>query len=657
MPDLDPLSDLFPSPHMDAWRALIETQLRGADFERRLVHATDDGIKIQPLYTEAPAVPSARATTRGWQARVIHANPGVVAEHRAIVADLEQGADSVRIRVGGPLRNGVSLHRLSGMTRELDGIAWAQTALELEAGPPAVAAAAILAAYWQSHGVVPAPGTSLGLDPLGALSADGTTNGSLSGAWSRAAAVAVWLEGRGWPDVRALTLDMGVYHLAGASHAQDLGFALASGVEALRALTAAGLTVAQANERMAFTLDVGAEFFAGIAKLRAFRQLWRRVLQASGGEGSPHIQARPGGRMFTQRDPWVNLLRNTVGCFAGIVGGAEVVYTRPFDYALGRPDSMSRRIARNTLSVLRHESHLDAVLDPAGGSAFIESYTAELANKAWAVLQTVEQAGQMGQAIVDGLVHALIEPVAKARARRVATRKQPITGVSEFPNLSEANVARPDRVAVSPDVGNSPPGARAALDALRDASAQRFEAAIEAATAGATLGDLAAALAAPDGEVTTVVPLSTRPDAAPYEALRTASDAWLAKTGQRPRVFLAALGPVAHHTARMGWAANFFAAGGIEPIASEGFVSAQAASEAFAASGASMACICSSDRMYADLAAPTAQALTAAGARRVVLAGKPNKDWHAAGVQHFIHLGCDVLGTLTTLLTDEGVLS
>ncbi|MGW2119461.1 methylmalonyl-CoA mutase family protein, partial [Streptomyces zhihengii] len=407
--------------------------------------------------------------------------------------------------------------------------------------------------------------------------------------------------------LRAVVVDALPYHEAGGSAAQELGCSLATGVAWLRELTAAGLDAEAAAGQLEFRYAASADQFLTIAKLRAARRLWSRVAEVSGVTGGAAAQVQhavTSSVMMTRRDPWVNMLRTTVASMAAGVGGADSVTVLPFDHALGLPDAFARRIARNTSTILMEESHLGRVVDPAGGSWYVERLTEELAQAAWAWFQEIEGAGGQAAALRGGLVADRIGATWQARSRKLATRREPVTGVSEFPLLAEAPV-------------------------VRDAAPAR-----------------------PGGGL----PVVRRDEA--FEALRSRSDAHLAATGSRPKVFVAALGPAAAHTARAGFAANLFQAGGIEPVHDPVTVDASSAAAAFAASGARVACVCSSDALYAEQAAPVAEALKAAGAERVFLAGRPGdlrETYEKAGVDEFVVAGGDAVAVLGSVLDRIGV--
>jgi methylmalonyl-CoA mutase len=553
-----------------------------------------------------PFVRGARAeggTDGGWDVRQLHTHDDPAAANAAILADLEHGVSSLWL----DLPAGTLDRALAGVHLDLAPVALETSADDAD---PEAAARELLDLH-ERRGTAPdaARGT-LGLDPLGRQARTGRESTADPAALARRCA-------DGFPLLRALVVDTLPYHEAGASPGQELGCALATGTAYLRELTAAGLPVDAALAQLEFRFAVGADQFTSIATLRAARRLWARVAEVCGagpkaGAQAQHAVTSP--VMMTRRDPWVNLLRTTVATLAAGVGGADAVTVLPFDSELGAPDAFARRIARNTSAILLEESHLGRVIDPAGGSWYVEHLTADLARAGWAFFQEIERAGGQAAALRSGFVGERLAATWETRRKALATRREPITGVSEFPYLAEQPVLRaPAPVRHRRTAPGAAPGA-GGLPVVRRAEA--------------------------------------------YEALRARSDAHLAATGSRPRVLLAALGPAAAHTARTSFAANLFQAGGVEPVHDPVTVDAGSVGAALAAAGTTAACVCSSDPVYAEQAADVAAALRAAGATRVLLAGRPGEHreaWTAAGVDTFVSLGGDAVATLTGLLDDLGV--
>jgi methylmalonyl-CoA mutase len=444
-------------------------------------------------------------------------------------------------------------------------------------------------------------------DPLGVLAKTGTLYYLARRSCEIAAKLAA--DSRTMSHVTALLADGRPYHEAGASEAQELAAMLATLVAYLRACEGAGLRPRMALGQIAVGLAADADLFLTIAKLRAARRLLARVAEASGaGSAAEKMQlaAHTSERMMARRDPWVNLLRTTAACAGAAFGGAEAITVLPCTWALGRPDAFARRIARNTHLVLQEESSAARVIDPAHGSWYVEKLTDDLARRSWALFQEIEARGGMAAALESGFIQGEIARVAEARAGDIAHGRIELTGVSAFPFLAE------DGVKVAPH----PP--------------------IDPVVKGGT----------------SVAPLLPRRLAEPFERLRDASDAHLARTGRRPQVFLACLGDLAVHATRATWMRNYLAAGGIEAIASAPLHNSADAGAAFAASGAAIACLCSSDQVYAELGEATAGALKQAGAGLLLLAGRPKEREAAlksAGVDVFIFAGGDAVATLAKL--------
>ncbi len=708
------IRDDFPPVSYEQWRAVVERDLKGAPFEKRLVTHTYEGIDIQPVYThedwpgaDDPAgfpgfAPFTRGSTplgaslRGWDICQEHAHPDPAQTNAAVLTDLQRGATSVLLRLDYAARHGmdpadsaardavgrdgVAVHHRRDLELALAGVHLDMAGVSLEAGAAFLPAAAAMIALWQDRGVDPAAARgAFNADPLAVLARDGRLPCSTDRAMALMGDLADYCH-QHLPGVTAVRIGTGPYHHAGANAAQDLAFSMATAVAYLRCLTEHGMSLDAAARQFRFSYSVGCNLFLAIAKLRAARKLWATVLKHCGADPSTaamNMHVRASKRTITSRDPWVNLLRNTVCCFAAVAAGARSMTSEPFDKALGLPDEMSRRIARNTPIILLEEAHLGFVSDPGGGCWLIEKLTDELAETAWPIFQAVEQRGGMAAALQSGFVAAQIDSAFKPRLKNLATRRDAITGVSEFPDVSEKPLNRPppDSDAIRSATANrlrllgSTPEAEAAADRLHrsalepeGANGALTQRAIEAAAVDLLLCRIQEAALGPvsvAGEAVTIAPLTPHPYAEPFEQLRDAVDGYRQDTGARPKVFLANLGPVAEYTARAGYARNFFEAGGFEVISSGDCEDTEAAVNAFARSGSRIAVICSSDRLYQQQVEHVAPRLKAAGARTLVLAGFPGDNepaWREAGVDRFIYIKCDVLATLRELLRQEGVL-
>lgn len=691
--DLD-LAAGFPPVSYDEWKKIVEEkELKGAPFEKKMVNKTPEGILMQPIYipetcdcsNDPSGMPGFFPFTRGthaidrsrngWDKRQEFREPDPKTANYEIKHDLSFGVTSLAVHLDDAAcagvetddlrgKNGVMVHDMAGLEAVLDGVDFAKVPVAIEAGAAFLPAAMALAGLWMKKGVAAqAIRGNFSADPLGYLAAEGALPYSIDEAMTQLGALAAWTA-KTYPGVRAAMVDTSAYHNAGANEVHDLGIAMATAVAYLKAMEAAGMSIDDACRQIAFTTSVGCEEYMQIAKLRAARKLWSAVAKACGASdeaAAMQLRAKSAERMFTRTDPWVNMLRATVSTFSSAVGGADIVTCLPFDAAIGLPDSMGRRVARNTQVVLMEESNLYRVADPAGGSWSMETLTREIADKAWAFFQEIEAKGGIVAVLQSGFVRDAILATMAQRDKDVAKRKVPLTGVNEFPNILEKVVERP-----APDLSKAKAADAARLAKGEKAAAQEIKALAKAAdivgAACAAVGagaPFASVVKARAGEGVGIAKMPRRHLADTFERLRDATAAYRDKTGKLPQIFLANLGPVAKHTGRATFAKNFFEAGGIQAVSNNGFSEIEPCVAAFKESGARIAVICSSDALYEEMVPTFAPALKAAGAETLYLAGAPGdkkEAYDAAGINDYIFMGAEVLGTLTAQLVRLGVI-
>ncbi|HKY58252.1 MAG TPA: methylmalonyl-CoA mutase family protein [Aeromicrobium sp.] len=549
-----------------------------------LAHTTLDGLTITPLGTSAaqapdPGVPGSAPFTRGagaagaaeldgWDIRAWFADPDVQTTVEHVHTDLENGVNSLWLAVG---EGAVPVDAIATV---LERVFVDLAPVVLDAPDAPLEAAQALDAVLADKAVTPAVGTNYGADPIGAAArGQGEADVTVAVAVARLAAA------RG---ARAIVVDATAVHDAGASDVQELAYSLAAGVAYLRALVAAGFSVDDAAAQIDFRYAATDEQFVTIAKLRAARRLWSRVLELSGatpsGQRQHAVTSRP---MYSAYDPYVNMLRATVAAFAAGVGGAQAVTTLPFDEPIGLPVPFSRRIARNISSLLISESHVATVADAGGGSYLVEQLTDEVARAGWALFGELDADGGIVAAMADGRLHDRINHVVAERERLIGTRAKPLTGVSEFPNLGEEPLER-----------------------------------------------------RPYGRTFPV-----RRWGASYEALR-------GEPAASP-VFVATLGTVAQHTARATFLTNLLAAGGIDTTLAGATADAAEVLAAYNAAGQpDVVALAGPDDLYAERGAETIEALRGAGARHVILAGKPRDLPFADAVDDSAAMGVDALAFL-----------
>ena len=643
MPITDFEAGNFPDATREAWLELVEQTLGGKPFST-LTTITLDGIEIQPLYDGDGAgeaeLTEVAAESAEWEVLAFcdltYGDLATVAE--VARREIEGGADGIVLRLGEP----VNAEDLKGLISEmlraragdgaLSGEIGSQTSrvhLAFDAGPWWQSAAFSLAQLAEAGGgdllagleLEEVSGTdsaggpetasgsletaseadgsgsaefvskpvglqiSLRADPIAALARHGTMGeGSLTDlAVKKPAALA---------NVRTVGVDASVFSDAGTSEAQEVACSLAAGVWYLRELTEAGISIDAACGELEFTYAATADQFATIAKLRAARQCWSRIAEASGASPAARRQrqhAVTSRSILTRYDPMVNVLRSTVAAFAAGVAGVDSQCVLPYDIAICVPSEDSRRLARNISHILTQESRIGHVVDPARGSAYVAELTRSIAEKAWDLFQEIEAESGIVAALEDGTIGRWLEGSWQKRAERIAHRKDPICGVSEFPVLDEAAPSKASWTISNPN----------ALLPMRRLSE-------------------------------------------PFENLRDS----VAASGTEPKVFLASLSSLAEDSARLAFTENLLAAGGI---------STQIGNAAeFESKDFTMAVLCSSDKIYAEQAYEATATLRAAGCQWVYLAGRPKGDLaeitKAAGIDGTLYAGCDAVALLEEML-------
>ncbi len=599
-------ASVFPAYGEADWRRAAEAALKGANFER-LVSKTADGVRIEPVYQPAEG-PRALRGAGPWRiiARLDH--PDADEANAQALDDLANGADGLQVVFSGALgAYGFGLRRFDPATlhRAFEGVRFdAKAHFELDLGPEGPGQALGFAALVERAGVSPVEcAVSFGLDPFATAA-----RGPFPADWTAHAkphvecALALRSMGFGGPLVAA---DSRSVHAAGGSPAQELAFALGAAVSLLRLLEGAEIALDAARALVAFRMAADADEFVTLSKFRALRVAWSRIEEACGLKSRPaHVHGESAWRIMTARDPTVNVLRGAMAAFSAGLGGADSVSVLPHTLAVGLPDSLARRLARNAQLILLRESNLGFVADPAAGAGAFEALTKALCEEAWALFQKIEGQGGLPSALASGAFQAQVAVSAAALARDVARLKSPMTGVSAHADLAE----RPVEVALGAPEPETFACGEGALAPIRLAE--------------------------------------------PFERLRDMSDAMLRRAGSRPKVYLVALGPEPKHRGRVAFVREWLAAGGFEAVYDGEVATGEEAVVRLKASGAPLVCLCGTDESYAARAPTFAEAIKLSGATGLALAGRPGNHeaaWRAAGVDDFIFAGGDAVAALQSL--------
>jgi methylmalonyl-CoA mutase len=697
----------FPVPSYQEWRQAAEKTLKSVSFEEKLLSKTYEGISLQPMYRQEDIVgishlsslPGTAPYVRGARALGYQEGPWEVCQelvystplefNQAAKKDLDRGLTMLNLVVDHASalgqdpdqsapenvgKEGVSICSLQDLNKALEGIDLEQTPVLIQAGCVGLPIYCMVVAHVQQEGMdVRKLRGCVGMDPLGTLVIEGTIPFSLQKAYDLMANFTLWAK-KETPELKTILIKGDPYHCAGGNAIQELAFALASGVEYVREMQERGLSIEEIAPRMLFSFSIGSNFFMEIAKLRAGRLLWSKIIDAFGGNEEAQkmtIHARTSFWTKTVYDPYVNMLRGTAEAFAAIIGGVDSLHVSPFDEMVRHADEFSRRIARNTQIILKNEAHLSKVADPAGGSWYIESLTDSLAKQAWEQFQLIEEKGGMLKALESIYVQEKIKEIADKRFMNIGRRKDKFVGTNMYPNLSEEKLSEREvdrnfvyksRCALVSSYRKLRDGIinETLLNRLRTTKEEIVETSMQAIHEGITLGEWVQAVSESDEVPPSIQALQLHRGAEYFEALRKKAEIYKEKSGSYPKVFLANMGPISEHKARADFAKGFFEVGGFEVISNNGFETVDHAVQSVLESGASIVVICSSDAVYPELVPRLARELKQENPKiTLFVAGLPNLElaelFKQAGVDEFVHVQSNCYDMLFDLQQRKGI--
>ena len=600
----------FPPISTTEWEDKVIADLKGADFDKKLVWRTNEGFNVQPMYRAenivglktTDSLPGEYPYVRGtkcdneWLIRqdIFVENPQEA--NRKALDLLNKGITSLGFQIGrdqitpeslASLLNGIDAEKV-----ELNFISCIKNASKIGEE---------LSSYFKKQGIdLQKVKGSICFDPFKRILKHGRDFPKYADMAEQVINSVSEL-----PGYRVLMADAFMLNNAGSYITQELGFALAWGNEWLSVLTDKGLTVDKVANRIKFNFGISSNYFMEMAKFRAARMLWAKIVSAYKPNcdcaSKIEMHAQTSQFNMTIYDAHVNLLRSQTETMSAALAGVNSITVTPFDITYKQPDEFSERIARNQQLLLKEESHFNKIVDPAGGSYYIETLTASIAEEAWKLFLEVEDAGGFYAALRSGFVQNTVNAAAESRRTAIARRKEILLGTNQYPNIHETAL---DKIVA--ETGHS-------------CGCHHHE------------------------ECTPEMPaLHTVRGASDFEALRLATE----KSGKRPKVFMLTIGNLAMRLARSQFSGNFFGCAGYEIIDNLGFDTVQAGVEAAIKAKADIVVLCSSDEEYATLA-PEAYKLLE-GKAIFVVAGAPEsmEDLKAQGITRFINVRSNVLETL-----------
>lgn len=654
-------AEFQPSTYRE-WYAEAEKLLKGAPFEKKMFTKTPEGITLKPIYNKddidfETSLPGFDDYVRGTDAAGNKASPWKISQELAadtagefnakILDALNKGQTSVEILVNDGANNGLDFASAKDFAEALDGVECG--CVDTFAHGDTIGAGTQAALFASQKGKKLSGG--IFFDPLGAFAKSGKI--SPDAAYGEMFAMASY-NAANMPNFTAIGVDTSAYSSAGASAVEEAGAAFATAVAYIRAMLERGMEIDDAAKQIRFRVCLGGNFFMEIAKIRAMRMVWAKIVSEFGGnERKIKLSARTAKFNKTVFDPYVNMLRTATEAFSGVVGGVDSMTVGAFDEIIRKPDEFSERIARNQQIILQEECNLADVIDPAGGSYYVENLTRELAAKIWEFFSKIESLGGMLEALKSGAVQDAIAATAAGRKKLYDTRRSSVVGTNNYANLSEKPLEKREYQK------RAQPAKTQAFDLGGAKGADAFAKLLEAADKGAGIDGMNAAFGG--GETVEAKPLAAHRAVEHFEALRRASAEFKKKNGFAPKIFLATMGPLLQHKIRADFIRGFFEVGGFDVVYPNGFESGEAAAKAFAESGAKYAVICSTDDTYPTLVPETTRAIKAvAPDATVYMAGVPAPEaepaYKEAGYDGAVSIKSNNYETLKSILSALGVL-
>ncbi|MDR4888854.1 methylmalonyl-CoA mutase family protein [Fredinandcohnia sp. QZ13] len=619
----------FPTIDYETWKQEAEKSLKGKPIEK-LHKQTYEKITLKPIYTKKDVqkipflndMPGEGSRVRGSKPTGYLNQPWHVSqemdlktpeEFNPVIREALQNGQTMihfTLQPKNGSHKGLALHTEKDIEKAFNGISLTNTPLLIDAQTDLLVFLSLL----QSHVKTDSLTGTIGMDPLGILVETGQLSMKPKAAYDQLAESVEWVMDN-QPNLRTILVKGEPYHNGGANAVQELAFTMGTAIEYMSELLERGLTVDQIAPRMTFSFSIGSNVFMEIAKLRASKILWKTIIEAYGGNEDScklYIHARTSAFTKTIYDPYVNMLRSTIEAFSAIVGGIDSLHVSAFDEPIKTPNTFSRRIARNTQSILREESFLNKVIDPAGGSWYVETLTNELAEKAWELLNEIESEGGMLEALKAGTVQERISLVLQERQKNVNNRKEKIVGTNMYANIQEKPIAYTKTKSIY----------------------ESNEAVIS---------------------INRISPVRISES---FEQLRQASEQYLETSGERPKVGLINLGSIPEHKPRADFITGFFEAGGFQVIKNDGYLTARDAIEGAKTMNLTTYIICGKDDSYKEMATDICNDFKKSNPDvRLFIAGKlENEEFYRnVGINDFIHIGTNCFAFLHQLQQEMGV--
>jgi methylmalonyl-CoA mutase len=701
LPEKFSIKDDFPETSFEDWKKTVEKDYESVPPEKRLKTKTFEGIYLQFIYTkkdienlpEVSNKPGFKNFVRGTRPDGYLDNSWLIAQeiqnpipeefNSALKIDLERGQNAININLDKSYQevvnenkfsiNGLVIQNLDDLGKAFDNIDLTRYPIFVKTGYSNLHFLILFAAYAKQKGYdIKKLTGAIESDPVNFAVSEGYLPISEEAIFNEMYEATKWSINNS-PALKTIGVNSIQYHNSGANIIQEISYSISTAVEYIRQMLKRGLNINEISRNIRFTFGISSLYFLEISKLRAVKMLWAKVIESFGGDEESQkifIHARTSYNNQTIYDPYVNMLRTTTEAFSAVIGGVDSLQTNSFDEALGQADEFSRRIARNTQIILSEESHLNQLIDPAGGSYFVENLTNEIAKKSWDSFREIESKGGIFKALESGFIKDEIEKIANEKKTNFAKRKITQVGINAYANVKEEKLEYeiPDyskALKSRYEKYNKLKKEKGYIESLgrtkkADTMEKLFASASEAYTKGVYINDIALNSRKNIAGKFKIEPLKIFRTAEIFEELRDASLEFKNKNGFLPKVLLLQMGTLKQYKGRADFSKSFFEIGGFEVDSTQKCNTAEEAIDSGLNSGSKIVVICSTDDTYPELVPPIVKGIK--GKNKdiiIVLAGYP-KDYvdqfKQDGVDEFIYLGADVHKTLKTIMTKTGVI-
>lgn len=685
----------FPYPSKEEWRKEVDPLLKGAPYEKVMITKTYEGIDLQPIYCQedikdlphldempgfAPYVRGTDAINRvenGWfiSQAIPYADPSSF--NQAISYDLQKGQNAVRLTLDKPSYQGIdpdqcpekvgiegtSISNLQDLQTALHSIDIVKTRVDIEAYSNALTFLSMFRAHCQKANIaIEKVQGSVSCDPLSELAANGTINKSICHAYKEMSTMTKWAT-KNAPAIKTIGVNSAIWQNAGGSAVEELGYGFATAIEYIKSMLTHNLTIEEIAPAFTMTLSVSSHLFIELAKFRAARMLWAKIVKEFGGDKEAQklfIHGKTSVYNKTKFDPYVNMLRTTTEAFSAIVGGCDSLHIGPFDEIIRKPDEFSRRIARNQQLLLKEESHFQQVIDPAGGSWYVEALTAELVKNAWKLIQDIDGMGGMYQALKQGVPQKKVTEINDKRRKNVATRKDVVIGTNMYPNLLENLLVNQEneKAQCAELVAKASTKRKNKELNISCDSPDLIDSVTKMLADGFTIGEITKACLSQNKEQ--IDRLHFNRVSENFEQLRMKVMAYTEKQNKPVSVFFANIGTVSQLKARLEFSRGFLEVAGLAVNSTNFYATVEEALVAAAENDAEIITLCSTDDQYPMIVPEFSEKLKALCPQKaIILAGYPKDhidSFTKAGIDFFLYMKADVYETLTNVLSKIGVI-